>query len=403
MGKLTLLGMLDLSAAFDCVDHSILLRRLEVSFGFGGAVLDWMRSYLVGRKQYIRYNGSTSSTTVVQFGVPQGSVLGPLFFILYTAAVFHIAEELGFLINGYADDLQLYDHCLARDTAQLSVRLAHCSLHRGHGPMDVQQPPQVECFENGGHLAGLDSPPGWMHLRPDHHRWRSNSTILHGSWSRCLHWFWHELHGSCLQADADELLSHSSAPVHPSVAHCGFFARPGPSTDSDATGLLQRTPRWGTKVSPQPVVSRPAGCSSFDSAASLHQQCRKRDSHRAALAWCPCEGDFQAVLARSSVSSWVGSALSWSGTSSQSALSSDAISVRPPRARCLCLDVDKTSLPVDLRCSVFWLSDLTQKSAVIYLLCPFEAIFCIVLSLWTALLWQFFGPVSKINFAENLL
>ena len=65
MGKLTLLGMLDLSAAFDCVDHSILLGRLEVSFGFGGAVLDWMRSYMVGRRQYIRYNGSTSSTTLL--------------------------------------------------------------------------------------------------------------------------------------------------------------------------------------------------------------------------------------------------------------------------------------------------------------------------------------------------
>ena len=70
MGKLTLLGMLDLRAAFDCVDHDILLCRLGVSFGFGGTVLDWMRSYLVGRRQYIRYNGLTSSTTVVQFGVP---------------------------------------------------------------------------------------------------------------------------------------------------------------------------------------------------------------------------------------------------------------------------------------------------------------------------------------------
>ena len=67
MGKLTMLGMRDLSAAFDCVDHDILLGRLGVSFGFGGAVLDWMRSYLVGRRQYIRYNGLTSSTTVVQF------------------------------------------------------------------------------------------------------------------------------------------------------------------------------------------------------------------------------------------------------------------------------------------------------------------------------------------------
>ena len=85
-----------------------------------------MHSYLVGRRQYIRYNGLTCSTTVVQFSIPLGSVLGPLFFILYTADVLHIAEQLGFFIHGYADDLQLYDHCLACDTAQLFVRLAHC-------------------------------------------------------------------------------------------------------------------------------------------------------------------------------------------------------------------------------------------------------------------------------------
>ena len=59
----------------------------------------------------------------------------------------------------------------------------------------------------------------------------------------------------------------------------------------------------------RPIVSRPAGCSSFDSAASSHQQCSKRDSHRAALVGCSCKGNFQAVLVSSSVSSWVGSAL----------------------------------------------------------------------------------------------
>ena len=78
-GRLTLLGMLDLSSAFDCVDHDILLSRLETSFGFAGLVLDWMRSYLVGRKQYVRYSGTTSSTTVMMYGVPQGSVLHPLY------------------------------------------------------------------------------------------------------------------------------------------------------------------------------------------------------------------------------------------------------------------------------------------------------------------------------------
>ena len=106
------------------------------------------------------------------------------------------------------------------------------------------------------------------------------------------------------------LFPHSSAPVYPSVAHCGFFARPGSGIDPDATGLLERAPWRGTKVSPEPVVLRPAGCSSFDSAASSHQQGRKRDLHRTALAQCSSEGNFQAVLARSSVSSRVSSALS---------------------------------------------------------------------------------------------
>ena len=148
-------------------------------------MLDWMRSYLVSRRQYIRYNGLTSSTIVVQFGVPRGSVLGPLFLILYTADVFRIAEELGFFINGYADDSQLYDHCLACDTAQLSARLAYCIEVMGQWMSSNRL--KLNGIENGVYLAGLDSPPCWMHLRPDHHQWRSNSTILHGSRSRCLH------------------------------------------------------------------------------------------------------------------------------------------------------------------------------------------------------------------------
>ena len=79
-GKLTLLGMLDMSAVFDCVDHIILVRRLNVSFGIDENALEWIVSYYItGRRQYVRYNGRTSEISVVECGVPQGSVLGPLY------------------------------------------------------------------------------------------------------------------------------------------------------------------------------------------------------------------------------------------------------------------------------------------------------------------------------------
>ena len=123
--------MLNLSAAFDCVDHDYLLNRLEKSFGFFGMAIGWIRSYLTGRRQYVRYSGSMSTVTPMLSGVPQGSVLGPLLFVLYTADVFRIAEELDFSIHGYADDLQIYEHCLVRDTVQLNGRLVHCIDCRG--------------------------------------------------------------------------------------------------------------------------------------------------------------------------------------------------------------------------------------------------------------------------------
>ena len=114
-GMITILGFLDLSAAFDCVDHQILITRLERTFGISGLALNWIRSYLEGRTQRVRYNGAISAPAELSCGVPQGSVLRPLYFLLYTADVFQIAHQQGFKIHGYADDLQLYQHCLPTD------------------------------------------------------------------------------------------------------------------------------------------------------------------------------------------------------------------------------------------------------------------------------------------------
>ena len=83
-GQVSVLDLLDLSSAFDSVDHNILLDALEKRFGVTGSALDWYRSYLCDRTQTFRVRSDKSTTFVVDCSVPQGSVLGPLKFVVYT-------------------------------------------------------------------------------------------------------------------------------------------------------------------------------------------------------------------------------------------------------------------------------------------------------------------------------
>ena len=76
-GSVSILSHLDLSAAFDTLDHNIPLKRLRLSFGISGVVLPWLESYLTERNQTVLAGGRASQPTVLKYGVPQGSVLGP--------------------------------------------------------------------------------------------------------------------------------------------------------------------------------------------------------------------------------------------------------------------------------------------------------------------------------------
>ena len=85
--------MIDMSAAFDMVNHELLLRKFEL-YGFDNKSLNWIKSYLSDRKQCVSIDGIMSKFLEVTIGVPQGSILGPIFYIIYT-------NELPEIINNY--------------------------------------------------------------------------------------------------------------------------------------------------------------------------------------------------------------------------------------------------------------------------------------------------------------
>ena len=116
-GELALL-LLDLSAAFYTIDHDLLLSRLTEWFGIDGVVLQWVRSYLIGRFSLLLVNGVLSTRQLLFCGVPQGSVLGPFLFTMYTTPLSSIITTFGLKHHLYADDTQIYTSFAAEDITQ---------------------------------------------------------------------------------------------------------------------------------------------------------------------------------------------------------------------------------------------------------------------------------------------
>ena len=129
--KAVFLITLDLSAAFDTIDHSILFNRLAADFGIKGTVLNWFKSCITGRSFRVCVGGTKSETMSLQFGVPQGSIIGPKAFTMHSQPVVEIIRRHSVQYHIYADDTQLYvpfNPKIPGDAACATFKLSSCVM-----------------------------------------------------------------------------------------------------------------------------------------------------------------------------------------------------------------------------------------------------------------------------------
>ena len=178
----------DFQKAFDCVSHSILLHKLEHNFGITGNLLAWLRDYLSDREQYTVINGAHSENTKVAHGIPQGSVLGPILFALYTSDLPKAVNTATTFL--YADDTTMY--CVGESvdqvTATLNKALEELALWCKHNSL-VPHPKKCEgMILKRNHFIG---PLGCLKINQHLIKWSSSSKLLGVTIENKLTWTKH--------------------------------------------------------------------------------------------------------------------------------------------------------------------------------------------------------------------
>ena len=125
--KISSLMVKETSSLFDTVNHEILLKKLD-HYGFRGVINDWFRSYLTGRKQKVVINGFESESKILAHGVPQGSVLGPILFLIYINDLHNCIKYCR--TYHFADDTNLLNISKDYKTLQRQVNFDLFSLHK---------------------------------------------------------------------------------------------------------------------------------------------------------------------------------------------------------------------------------------------------------------------------------
>ena len=127
-GEVTALTLLDLSAAFDTIDHTTLTDRLSDWYGISGQAQTWFSSYLQNRHQSVKIEDTFSDKVTLSFGVSQGSVLGPALFTLYTTPLSAIISSFDISFHLYADDTQIHMSLLVSNAKESLEKLQHCLM-----------------------------------------------------------------------------------------------------------------------------------------------------------------------------------------------------------------------------------------------------------------------------------